>query len=192
MMGAANQRRRGDADMELQITAETAASTGVPEAPAGLPKVRGRPFEKGRSGNPAGRPRGSVNGATRAAMLLLDGEAEALTRKAVELALAGDPVALRLCLERILGARRGRPVDLGTLALPPCADAGDLAGAMAGVAAAAAQGMITPDEALALAQMVESYTRTLDAAHIARRRRWRGILYRAWVKKSGDKIEVPW
>jgi hypothetical protein len=178
------------ADTELQITAETA---GVPEAPAGLPKVRGRPFEKGRSGNPAGRPRGSVNRSTRAAMLLLDGEAEALTRKAVELALAGDPVALRLCLERILGARRGRPVDLaGTLELPPLADAGDLAGAMAGVATAAAQGMITPDEALALAQMVESYTRTLDAAHIARRRRWRGVLYRAWMKKSGGKIEVPW
>src|SRR5216684_1596115 len=125
-------------------------------------------------------------------MLLLDGEAEALTRKAVELALAGDPVALRLCLERVLGARRGRPVDLGTLALPPLTDAGDLAGAMAAVATAAAHGMITPDEALALAQMVESYTRTLDAAHIARRRRWRGVLYRAWMKKSGGKIEVPW
>ena len=52
--------------------------------------------------------------------------------------------------------------------------------------------MITPDEALALAQMVESYTRTLDAAHAARRRRWRGVLYRAWLKKSGGKIEVPW
>jgi hypothetical protein len=61
---------------------------------------RGR-FEKGRSGNPAGRPRGSVNSATRAAALLLDGEAEALMRKAVEAALAGDPAALRLCLDRI-------------------------------------------------------------------------------------------
>src|ERR1700719_2252222 len=94
-------------DMELQTTAETAAPVGVPEPLAGLPQVRGRAFEKGRPGNPGRRPRGSVNRSTRAAMLLLDGEAEALTRKAVELALAGDPVALRLCLERILGVRRG-------------------------------------------------------------------------------------
>jgi len=111
-------------DGDQQITGETGARD-----------ARGR-FRGGRSGNPAGRPRGSVNRATRAAMLLLDGEAEALTRKAVEPALAGDPVALRLCLERILGARRGRPVDLGTLALPPLTDAGDLAGAMATVATA--------------------------------------------------------
>jgi hypothetical protein len=32
---------------------------------------------------------------------LLAGEGEALTRKAVELALAGNPAALRLCRERI-------------------------------------------------------------------------------------------
>src|SRR6266700_5593592 len=101
----------------------------------GVRDGRGR-FARGRSGDPAGRPRGCRDHVNRAARLLLDGEAEALTRKAVELALAGDPVALRLCLERILGARRGRPVDLaGTLDLRPLADAGALAGAMAGVAA---------------------------------------------------------
>ena len=32
---------------------------------------------------------------------LLDGEAETLTRKAIELATAGDMQALRLCLDRI-------------------------------------------------------------------------------------------
>jgi hypothetical protein len=54
-------------------------------------KQPGRPFEKGRSGNPAGRPRGSRNRSTLAAQLMLQGEAEALTRKAVELALGGRP-----------------------------------------------------------------------------------------------------
>src|SRR6516162_1772746 len=65
-------------------------------------KQRGRPFTKGRSGNPAGRPRGLRNRSTLAAQLLLQGKAEALTRKAVELALGGDPAALRLCLDRSL------------------------------------------------------------------------------------------
>jgi len=87
-------------DGGLQITGDTGARDG-----------RGR-FRKGKSGNPAGRPPGSVNRSTRAAIQLLDGEAEALTRKAIELALAGDPMALRLCLDRIVGVRRGRPVEL--------------------------------------------------------------------------------
>ena len=62
-------------------------------------------------GNP-GRPKGARHRVTRAAEELLDGEAEALTRKAIELALNGDPMALRLCLERILPPRKERPVDI--------------------------------------------------------------------------------
>src|SRR6267378_3533082 len=63
-------------------------------------KQRGRPFLRGESGNPAGRPMGARHKATVAAEALLDGEAEALTRKAVEMALAGDGTARRLCLDR--------------------------------------------------------------------------------------------
>jgi hypothetical protein len=49
----------------------------------------------GRSGNPVGRRVGCRNKATIAAASLGKGEVEALTRKAVELALVGDPTALR-------------------------------------------------------------------------------------------------
>jgi hypothetical protein len=75
-------------------------------------KQRGRPFKPGQSGNPLGRPKGVRNRATVAAEALLEGEAEALTRKAIELALAGDPTALRLCLERISAAPQGSTVAL--------------------------------------------------------------------------------
>ena len=73
-------------------------------------RVRGRPFEKGQSGNPAGRRVGCRNMTTIAAASLLAGEAEALTRRAVELALIGDPTATRLCIERILPPCRERAV----------------------------------------------------------------------------------
>ena len=63
-------------------------------------RVRGRPFEKGRSGNPAGRRPGSRNKATLAAATLLDGEALGLTRRDIEVALAGDMLAMKLCLGR--------------------------------------------------------------------------------------------
>jgi hypothetical protein len=43
-------------------------------------------FQPGQSGNPAGKPNGARHAATLAAEALLDGEAEALTRKCVELA----------------------------------------------------------------------------------------------------------
>ena len=68
-------------------------------------------FEKGRSGNPSGRPVGSRNAATLAAEALLAGESEALTRKAIELALDGDATALRLCIERIVPKRNDRPIQ---------------------------------------------------------------------------------
>lgn len=150
--------------------------------------ARGR-FLKGVSGNPAGRPKGRVNEGTRAAAALLDGEAEALAKKAIEMALAGDPVALRLCLDRIVGVRRGRPV---ALLLPALGDAENLGEAAASVGTAAAQGDLTPEEGLALAQMLESLGRNFDASHNARKRRWRGILWQAWLKKCRGRFEVPW
>jgi len=81
-------------------------------------------FRKGQSGNPAGRRPGSRNKATETAELLLAGEVEALTRKAVELALGGDAAALRLCLDRIIPARRGRPVQLAVAPVRGTADLG--------------------------------------------------------------------
>ena len=140
-------------------------------------------LRKGRSGNPVGRPRGIPNPTTRAALLLLDGEAEGLTRKAVELALAGDAAALRLCLDRVLGPRRGRPVEL---ALPPIDSAADLVSAMAAVAAAAGSGAITPDEALQLSQMADSIVRAL-AARAEERRRQRHAEFYAKSAKSAPR-----
>jgi hypothetical protein len=124
--------------------------------PRGRP--RGRPFEKGRSGNPAGRRAGSLNKATLAAAALLAGESEALTRKAVERALAGDPTAMRLCLERILPLCRERTVNF---ALPQIESAADVAAAMNAVTAALAGGAITPGEAATIAAVVEAFVRAI-------------------------------
>src|SRR5258708_34087285 len=77
-------------------------------------------FAKGRAGNPAGRPRGCRDHVNRAARLLLAGEGEALTRKAVELALAGDPPALRLSLDGSAGAY---PVAAGEVTMRPIRNA---------------------------------------------------------------------
>jgi Family of unknown function (DUF5681) len=125
----------------------------IKQGEQGVRDRRGR-FTRGRSGNPAGRPRGCRDHINRAARLLLAGEGEALTRKAVELALAGDPTALRLCLERVVGPYRERAVEF---TMPPIGNAAVLAGAMAAVADATARGAVTPREAMQLGQVFEAY-----------------------------------
>src|SRR5437867_3201999 len=72
---------------ETKMTADSLQKQS--KAPAG------RLFQKGRSGNPGGRRPGCRNRVTQTAEVLLEGEAEALTRKAIELALEGDTTALR-------------------------------------------------------------------------------------------------
>lgn len=129
---------------------------------------RGRPFEKGRSGNPAGRRAGCRNRATIAAAALLEGEAAALTRRVVELALVGDPTAMRLCIERILPPCRERAVKF---ALPPIESAADIAAAMKAVTSALAGGALTPGEAGTIAQVVDTFVRAIETSDFDRRLR---------------------
>jgi Family of unknown function (DUF5681) len=130
------------------------------------PKQRGRPFPKGQSGNPNGRPVGARNQATLAAEALLDGEAEKLTRKAVVLALRGNVACLRLCLDRILAPRRERSAQFPFPALNSVVDASQ---AMAGIAGAVGRGELTPVEAAQLSHIVETYVRVIETTEIERR-----------------------
>jgi Family of unknown function (DUF5681) len=133
----------------------------IPQVPQ-KPQYRpcGKPWPKGQSGNPAGRRRGSRNKATLMAALYLDGESEGLVRKAVEMAYAGDPLALRLCLERTIAPRRDRPEPFR---LPRVETAADLAPAMAAIMAAAARGVITTGQAAEMASVIATRLRALEA-----------------------------
>jgi len=114
----------------------------------------------------SGKPKGTRHRATQAVMALLDGEAEALTRRAVEMALSGDGAALRLCLERIAPPRKDAPV---TFALPPMQSAQDAARAAAAVLAAVADGDLTPTEGAHIMGLVETYRRTLETSELESR-----------------------
>ena len=127
---------------------------------------RGRPFAKGTSGNPNGRPLGARNKATLIAQSLLDDQAEALVSKAVERALDGDGMALRLCLERLVPQRREAPVSVKISALVKAADA---ATAMTVILQAAAAGEITLGEATAFAGLVDLYRKAVETAELERR-----------------------
>jgi hypothetical protein len=123
-----------------------------------------RPYRPGtfRPGNP-GRPRGARNKATLAALALLEGEAEALTRRCVEMALAGDATAMRLCLDRLLP--KGRPLRLDL----PLRTLADLDQATEAIRGALAEGSVTPDEVATLTGLVEARRRLLETTELERR-----------------------
>jgi hypothetical protein len=137
-------------------------TSGIAVLDDDAPQRRGGRF---KPGNP-GRPKGARHKTTLAIEALLDGEAEALTRKAIELAKAGDLVALRLCLDRICPPRKERPVSF---ALPELSTAADAKLAASALVKAVADGELTPGEASELGRLLDAFTRVLDAAEFEER-----------------------
>ena len=140
-------------------------SDAATPAPARTGRITGGapPFQKGQSGNPKGRPVGSRNRVSLACDKLLEGEAEAITRKAIELAKAGDGPALRLCLDRIAPARKDRPV---AFTLPNLETAADAKKAAAAIVRAVADGDLTPSEAAELSKVLDNFIRIVEATDV--------------------------
>jgi hypothetical protein len=98
---------------------------------------------------------------------LLDGDGEAITRKAIDLAKAGNEAALRLCLERLIAPRKERPVRLK---LPEdTSTAQGVSLALTAILASAAQGEITMGEAVQLANLLEIRRKVIETQEFERR-----------------------
>jgi len=123
-------------------------------------------FQKGESGNPAGRPRGSRNRTTILMQDLLAGRAEAIGQKLVELAENVDIAAIRICMDRLAPAGKDEPVDVG---LPPIEKPADSVAAAQAIVAAVAPGDLTATEAAGLAKVVDVYVRAVDTKGVDER-----------------------
>lgn len=130
------------------------------------PKQRGRPFGPGQSGNPAGKPRGSRH----RALLALDAIGEAASKEILEAvviaAKAGDMRASEILLRRIWPERKGRAVEFD---LPPITVPADAVKAVAAIVDAVATGELTPEEAQAVASVIEIQRRTIETQDLAER-----------------------
>jgi hypothetical protein len=125
-----------------------------------LPVPRGRPFA---NGNPGRKP-GSKNRATLLAAALLDGEAEELVRKALEIAMAGDVGMIKFLLGRILPRER-----LVKLDLPRMESADDAVEALSKVISDVADGRMTPSEGAVMATLINSCARAIEMADVVKR-----------------------
>ena len=119
-----------------------------------------RPFA---NGNPGRKP-GSKNRTTLVAAALLEGEAEELVRKAIELAKAGDVAMLKFLLERILPRERLIKLDL-----PRMEFADDAVEALGKVMSDVAEGRMTPSEGAAVVPLINSCARAIDMADLVKR-----------------------
>ena len=116
-------------------------------------------------GNP-GKPKGARHKVTRAVEELLNGQAEAISQKAVDMALEGDSTALRLCLERLAPPRKDVTVSFD---LPRMECAQDAAGAAQAVLWAVSEATLTPLEGASVMALIEAYRKTLETSELERR-----------------------
>jgi hypothetical protein len=124
-------------------------------------KPRGRPFQPGQSGNPAGRPRGSRNRVTQYLEAFIENQGEALAARAVQKALEGDSPLLRALLDRIVPPRRERAIEFDVTKIVTASDA---RAASTALLAASARGEISLKEAALFMGLLASHVKLVETA----------------------------
>jgi phage tail sheath gpL-like len=117
--------------------------------------TRGKPFAQG---NP-GKPKGARHRTTIVAEKLMQDDADAIVQAVIEKAKAGDMVAARIVLDRIVPIRKGAVVQI---ALPAAKTAEDVSMALATLIQAMADGEVTPDEAATIGSVLEIRRRAIE------------------------------
>jgi hypothetical protein len=128
--------------------------------------ARGRPFQAGQSGNPAGRAKGTRTHYSMLAEKLMGGDIEDITRSVIDAAKGGDMTAARIVLDRITPVRRDRPV---MFELPTIEATADLPKATNALLQAVASGELTPSEASDIGKAVDAHVRAIELTDVQAR-----------------------
>jgi Family of unknown function (DUF5681) len=116
-------------------------------------------FQPGQSGNPAGRPPGSLNKKTLAAEAALEERAQEVLNGVMDRAKNGEPAAMRLVMDRLIPPRRHRAV---AIELPVIKTPEDAELALSVVTDELAAGNLTISEASALVTLIERMLRLAE------------------------------
>jgi hypothetical protein len=123
-------------------------------------------FKPGQSGNPKGKPTGTRSKSTTLLLSLMQDGADEITKAVITAAKAGDLVAARIIIDRLIPPARERPVSL---ALPDTATAAGIAAAQNAILQAVADGELLPGEAATLAGIVEARRRAIETVEFEQR-----------------------
>lgn len=130
-------------------------------------KGPGRPFPPGKSGNPAGKPKGTLNKTTVLPRNLLQDEAEDIARVVLDAAKGGDLAAAKLVLDKLVPPAKDAPVS-EPVELPELTPEG-LPKAVGMVVQSVAAGRLLPGEGQALIGMLEGLRKSLEFAELEKR-----------------------
>jgi uncharacterized protein DUF5681 len=136
-------------------------------------------FQPGQSGNPAGRPPGSLNKKTLAVDAELQEQAAEAAKLLIERAKNGDLAAMRMCLDRFAPTGRNRPV---AIELPVIKTPEDAELALTVVTDELAAGELSIAEASALVSLIERMLRVAE-------RMWK--FQQARLEAAGAEQEAP-
>jgi hypothetical protein len=125
-------------------------------------------FEKGKSCNPKGRPRGSRNVTSTRLRDKLDGDLDQLIEVVRDAALRGDMRAQKLIFERLLPIPKDEAIQISE-ALPAVNTAKDAVQFGAVILRSVAKGEITPTQANVLMQVVDVYLKACDITELSRK-----------------------
>jgi hypothetical protein len=121
--------------------------------------ILGHRFQKGESGNPAGKPKGARHRTTLMAERLMQDDAEKIVNAVIAAARNGDMTAAKIILDRIAPVRRSSSFDL-----PRIEGWADVGAARAAILEAVADGNLMPSEAADIFKLVEKVARSCEAA----------------------------
>lgn len=123
----------------------------------------GSAWKPGESGNPKGKPAGTLNKKTRLAMTLLEDDLEAITKVVITAAKGGDMQAARFIVERMVPPMRERPI---TIELPPVDSSAGVSAAQQAILDAVARGELLPAEGTTLAGIVEMRRKSIETEEL--------------------------
>jgi hypothetical protein len=129
-------------------------------------KEVGKPWPKGSSGNPAGKPKGTRNKATLLAVAVLEQDVEAIAKVVTAAAKGGDLQAARLVLERLVPPTRERPVSM---TLPDTSTTDGICNAQEAILSAVAAGELLPTEGTVLSNIVEQRRKAIETQELEQR-----------------------
>ena len=122
--------------------------------------MRGRPFQPGNTIG-RGRPKGSRNKTTKQMQEMLERYSEPIVGKCIRMALEGDRIAMRLCMERVFPARRDGVVQLPSLQSQSVAE---IAKSTDQVLKSVARGKISPSEGESISKLLNDRLKAIEAA----------------------------
>jgi hypothetical protein len=130
-----------------------------------IARIRGRPFQKGQSGNPAGRKKGARSATEQIRAAVGSDNLKAILLAQIEKAKAGDTAAARVVFE--VSVPRWKPVEpMILLDLPENATLAEQGEA---IVAAVAAGELSPSTGAQLLQALGAQAKVVEVDDLARR-----------------------